>query len=204
MYLRKTFNDFSIFLQSYSGSSNTVPNSAISTTVSASTTSNMSISSPSLSSTKVTNSSSKSSSNMSSTSSDQNTGNVGTGTNSATNGASSTSGRGGVVSNIPMVSQYIQTGMPFYQPPVYAYEDLQMMQQRMTQHVPGYYDLNYQTPTSIGAAGVRENVAYSTMSDGRFTRTDNNSSPVSNVCIYSFFLVLSQYLLINIYCFSGS
>lgn len=51
---------------------------------------------------------------------------------------------------------------------------------------PGYYDLNYQTPTSLGAAGVRDaslgSVAYSTMSDGRFTRTDNNSSPVSNVC----------------------
>lgn len=50
---------------------------------------------------------------------------------------------------------------------------------------PGYYDMNYQTPTSLGAAGVRDanigSVAYSTMSDGRFARTDNNSSPVSNV-----------------------
>lgn len=49
----------------------------------------------------------------------------------------------------------------------------------------GYYDINYQTPTSLGASGVRDSnlgsVAYSTMSDGRFTRTDNNSSPVSNV-----------------------
>lgn len=50
---------------------------------------------------------------------------------------------------------------------------------------PGYYDLNYQTPTSLGASGVRDgnlgSVAYSTISDGRFARTDNNSSPVSNV-----------------------
>lgn len=50
---------------------------------------------------------------------------------------------------------------------------------------PGYYDINYPTPTSLGAAGVRDgnlgSVAYSTMSDGRFARTDNNSSPVSNV-----------------------
>lgn len=49
----------------------------------------------------------------------------------------------------------------------------------------GYYDINYQTPTSLGASGVRDgnlgSVAYSTMSDGRFARTDNNSSPVSNV-----------------------
>ncbi|XP_069964777.1 protein lingerer isoform X5 [Bactrocera oleae] len=45
----------------------------------------------------------------------------------------------------------------------------------------GYYDLNY-TPTSLGTG--RDNlgsVAYSTMTDARFTRTDNNSSPVSNV-----------------------
>lgn len=85
-----------------------------------------------------------------------------------------------------MVSQYIQTpgGMPFYQPQIYSFEDLQMVQPRVS-HVPGYFDLNYQTPTSLGAAGVREgslgSVAYSAMSDARFTRTDNNSSPVSNV-----------------------
>lgn len=36
-----------------------------------------------------------------------------------------------VVSNIPIVSQYIQTSVPFYQPPVYSYEDLQMIQQRL-------------------------------------------------------------------------
>uniref|UniRef100_T1PN58 Protein lingerer n=1 Tax=Musca domestica TaxID=7370 RepID=T1PN58_MUSDO len=86
----------------------------------------------------------------------------------------------GMVPNIQMVSQYIQTSLPYYQQPVYSYEDLQMMQQRVP-HVQGYYDLNY-TPTSLGAG--RDNlgsVAYSTMTDGRFTRTDNNSSPVSNV-----------------------
>lgn len=97
-----------------------------------------------------------------------------------TNSTATKSG-GGVVQNIPMVSQYIQAGMPFYQQPVYSFEDIQIMQQRMP-HVPGYYDINYQTPTSLGAAGVRDanlgSVAYSTMSDGRFTRTDNNSSPV--------------------------
>lgn len=36
-----------------------------------------------------------------------------------------------VVPNIPIVNQYIQTSVPFYQPPVYSYEDLQMMQQRL-------------------------------------------------------------------------
>lgn len=43
----------------------------------------------------------------------------------------STAKSSGVVPNIPMVSQYIQAGMPFYQQPVYSYEDIQMMQQRM-------------------------------------------------------------------------
>lgn len=56
---------------------------------------------------------------------------------------------------------------------------------RIEQQPAAYYDINYQTPTSLGAGGVRESnlgsVAYSTMSDGRFARTDNNSSPVSNV-----------------------
>lgn len=102
---------------------------------------------------------------------------------STTTKSSSSSGTG-VLPNMPMVSPYIQPGVPFYQQPVYSFEDLQMIQQRMS-HVPGYYDMNYQTPTSLGAAGVRDanlgSVAYSTMSDGRFTRTDNNSSPVSNV-----------------------
>lgn len=42
--------------------------------------------------------------------------------------------------------------------------------------------MNYQTQSSLGAAGVRGDGTYSTMtSDGRFARTDNNSSPVSNV-----------------------
>ncbi|XP_058125463.1 protein lingerer [Anopheles ziemanni] len=102
--------------------------------------------------------------------------------------SSSSAAGGGVVPNIPMVSPYIQaTGMPGFYPQataLYSYEDLQLIQQRMP-HVPNFYDLNYQTPTSLGAAGVRDgnlgSVAYSTMSDGRFTRTDNNSSPVSSV-----------------------
>lgn len=54
-----------------------------------------------------------------------------------------------------------------------------------------YYDLNYPA-TSLGASGVRDanlSVAYSTMTDGRFARTDNNSSPVSNVStIYDCFV----------------
>ncbi|XP_054736612.1 protein lingerer isoform X11 [Anastrepha obliqua] len=98
----------------------------------------------------------------------------------AVSSSSNKTSASGMVPNIQMVSQYIQTGLPYYQQPVYSYEDIQMMQQRVP-HVQGYYDLNY-TPTSLGTG--RDNlgsVAYSTMTDARFTRTDNNSSPVSNV-----------------------
>jgi hypothetical protein len=115
----------------------------------------------------------------------------GGGTNASATGGGSSGGSGAnsnVVQNIPVVSQFIQTaGVPYYQQQFVQYEDIQLVQPRMT-HMPGYYDLNYQTPTSMGAGGVRDGttgnlgtVAYSTMTDGRFARTDNNSSPVSNV-----------------------
>jgi hypothetical protein len=43
----------------------------------------------------------------------------------------------------------------------------------------GYYDMSFQAPTSLatGRDGGLASVAYS-MSDGRFTRADNNASPV--------------------------
>ncbi|KAH8372680.1 hypothetical protein KR009_002830 [Drosophila setifemur] len=112
---------------------------------------------------------------------------AGTGTGSVGAGGAGSgggSGSGLVPTNIQMVSQYIQTGLPYYQQPVYSYEELQMMQQRVP-HVQGYYDLNY-PPASLGAGrDTLGSVAYSTMTDGRFARTDNNSSPVGNVCLKS-------------------
>ncbi|CAD7076827.1 unnamed protein product [Hermetia illucens] len=132
-------------------SSGTVSSTVSSATTSSATTNNLSSPSLGLTNTKVTNSAAKSSA--------------------------------GIVPNVQMVSQFIQTGLPYFQQPaVYSYEDLQIMQQRMP-HVTQYYDLNYPA-TSLGASGVRDanlSVAYSTMTDGRFARTDNNSSPVSNV-----------------------
>ncbi|KAH8365291.1 hypothetical protein KR084_007991 [Drosophila pseudotakahashii] len=108
------------------------------------------------------------------------TGGVGGASGAGGAGSGGGSGSGLVPTNIQMVSQYIQTGLPYYQQPVYSYEELQMMQQRVP-HVQGYYDLNY-PPASLGAG--RDNlgsVTYSAMNDGRFARTDNNSSPVGNV-----------------------
>ncbi|XP_017072895.1 protein lingerer isoform X10 [Drosophila eugracilis] len=109
------------------------------------------------------------------------TGGVGGASGAGGAGSGGGSGSGLVPTNIQMVSQYIQTGLPYYQQPVYSYEELQLMQQRVP-HVQGYYDLNY-PPASLGTAG-RDNlgsVTYSAMNDGRFARTDNNSSPVGNV-----------------------
>ncbi|XP_002089570.3 protein lingerer isoform X10 [Drosophila yakuba] len=108
------------------------------------------------------------------------TGGVGGASGAGGAGSGGGSGSGLVPTNIQMVSQYIQTGLPYYQQPVYSYEELQMMQQRVP-HVQGYYDLTY-PPPSLGAG--RDNlgsVTYSAMNDGRFARTDNNSSPVGNV-----------------------
>jgi hypothetical protein len=106
-------------------------------------------------------------------------------TNATGVGASSGNGASNVVQNIPLVSSYIQPAF-YQQQPYLHFEDMQLVQPRMTP-MTGYYE--YQPPTSLGAA-VRSDgtaasnlasVAYPTMAaDGRFARTDNNSSPVQS------------------------
>ncbi|XP_071442069.1 protein lingerer isoform X6 [Hetaerina americana] len=110
--------------------------------------------------------------------------------NSSSTKVSSSTGKAGGLPNIPpgvppiMGTQYImsQTGLPYFagvQQPVFSYEELQLMQQRIPHMQAGYYDLGYQAPTSLatGREGGLASVAYS-VSDGRYARTDNNSSPV--------------------------
>lgn len=102
-----------------------------------------------------------------------------------TNATGSGNGANNVVQNIPLVSSYIQPAF-YQQQPYLHFEDMQLVQPRMTP-MTGYYE--YQPPTSLGA-GVRNDgtaasnlasVAYPTMAaDGRFARTDNNSSPVQS------------------------
>uniref|UniRef100_A0A6P7FAI0 Protein lingerer isoform X2 n=1 Tax=Diabrotica virgifera virgifera TaxID=50390 RepID=A0A6P7FAI0_DIAVI len=112
-----------------------------------------------------------------------------------------------IVSNMPpnvtpvMSMPYIGQ-VPYFQQPIYSFEDMQMLQQRLPHMLPGdvdlvpsnvtnlciyptqtttpYYDMSYQTPTTMPAvrdAAALGNVGYS-LSDGRFARTDNNASPV--------------------------
>lgn len=109
-------------------------------------------------------------------------------TNTTGVGAGTTGGATGngsnIVQNIPLVSStYIQPAAAFFgQQPYLHFEDLNMLQTRMTP-MTGFYE--YQTPTSL-AAGVRNdgtaasNLAYPLGADGRFARTDNNSSPVQS------------------------
>ncbi|KAG8227090.1 hypothetical protein J437_LFUL007427 [Ladona fulva] len=111
--------------------------------------------------------------------------------NSSSTKVSSSTGKTGGLPNIPPgvppimgTHQYImsQAGLPYFagvQQPVFSYEDLQLLQQRIPHVQAGYYDLGYQAPTSLatGREGGLASVAYS-VSDGRFARTDNNSSPV--------------------------
>uniref|UniRef100_T1GQQ5 Protein lingerer n=1 Tax=Megaselia scalaris TaxID=36166 RepID=T1GQQ5_MEGSC len=167
--------------------------SNVSSSVVSSTVSSVSNAGASVTNSNNMNSSSAASSTLANNSSTSTTGGAGSSSvssaaavssnSSKANQSASGSGSGVVQPNIQMVSQYIQAGLPYYQQPVYSYEDITIMQQRMP-HVTQYFDVNY-TPTSLGAAGVRDgnlgSVAYSPMTDGRFTRTDNNSSPVSNV-----------------------
>lgn len=108
------------------------------------------------------------------TSATTNTSTGGVGSSNTGNGASN------VVQNIPLVSSYIQPAF-YQQQPYLHFEDMQIVQPRMTP-MTGYYE--YQTPTSLAGVrsdGTASNLAYPTMSaDGRFTRTDNNSSPVQS------------------------
>lgn len=108
--------------------------------------------------------------------------------NTTSTKVTSSTGKSGVVPNIPPgvppmlgTHQYImsQGGLPYFQQPVYSYEDLQLLQQRIPHMATGYYDMGFQAPTSLatGREGGLASVAYS-MSDGRFTRADNNASPV--------------------------
>ncbi|KAJ8926036.1 hypothetical protein NQ315_009891 [Exocentrus adspersus] len=90
-----------------------------------------------------------------------------------------------VVSNIPpgvapvMSTPYIMGQVPYFQQPVYSYEEMQLLQQRLPHMTTPYYDMSYQTPTTIGAVrdATLASVGYS-ISDGRYTRGDNNASPV--------------------------
>ncbi|XP_026465399.1 protein lingerer isoform X2 [Ctenocephalides felis] len=102
-----------------------------------------------------------------------------TSSSAANSGSGSSSGITAGSSGVPV--QYImgQAGVPFYQQPLYSFEELQMLQQRMPHMATGYYNMGYQTPTTLstGREGTIGSVAYS-MPDGRFTRADSNASPV--------------------------
>ncbi|XP_020279901.1 protein lingerer isoform X2 [Pseudomyrmex gracilis] len=115
-------------------------------------------------------------------------------------GTSNMTGGSAAGSMTPMLGhQYImgQAGVPYFQQPVYSYEDLQIVQQRIPHMPTTYYDAalpGYQTTgpaTSLGSgrgdalSGVQgvQNVqgvqgAYTSISDARFARNDSNASPV--------------------------
>ncbi|EEB12834.1 lingerer, putative [Pediculus humanus corporis] len=100
---------------------------------------------------------------------------------------SSATTKSSVIANIPPgvppimgTHQYImsQGGMPYFQTPMYSFEELQLLQQRIPHMATGYYDMAYQAPTSLATGrDSMGSVAY-TMSDARYTRGDNNASPV--------------------------
>ncbi|XP_065167805.1 protein lingerer isoform X3 [Atheta coriaria] len=105
-------------------------------------------------------------------------GGISTATSSKTNTTLSKNSNS-VVSNMPssatpVMGQYIMGQVPYFQPPMYSYEEMQMLQQRIPHMTTPFYEMSYQTP----ATTLREG-SYS-LSDGRFARTDSNASPVSS------------------------
>lgn len=174
-------NSFPFFL--YFSSNNAV------SSVSSSVSSNAAITTSSINTPSLGLTSTKSTAPISLKTSQVTSGAAGTGATTAagvgTGSASSGNGASNVVQNIPLVSSYIQPAF-YQQQPYLHFEDMQLVQPRMTP-MTGYYE--YQPPTSLGA-GVRSDgtaasnlasVAYPTMAaDGRFARTDNNSSPVQS------------------------
>nr|XP_022907308.1 protein lingerer isoform X1 [Onthophagus taurus]XP_022907309.1 protein lingerer isoform X1 [Onthophagus taurus]XP_022907310.1 protein lingerer isoform X1 [Onthophagus taurus]XP_022907311.1 protein lingerer isoform X1 [Onthophagus taurus]XP_022907312.1 protein lingerer isoform X2 [Onthophagus taurus] len=91
----------------------------------------------------------------------------------------------GVVSSIPpgvappvMSTPYLMSqGIPYFQPPIYTYEDMQLLPHRLPHMTTPFYEMSYQTPTTMTAVRDQPLSTY-TMSDARFTRGDNNASPV--------------------------
>uniref|UniRef100_A0AAR5QK45 UBA domain-containing protein n=1 Tax=Dendroctonus ponderosae TaxID=77166 RepID=A0AAR5QK45_DENPD len=97
-----------------------------------------------------------------------------------------------VMSNIPppgvtpvMSTPYIMGQVPYFQQPVYSFEDMQLLQQRLPHLPTPYYDISYQTPTTL--ATVRDPTAAlggygAATGDGRFQTAgragDGTTSPV--------------------------
>lgn len=106
-------------------------------------------------------------------------------------------------------------GLPYYaaaaaagiqQHPVYSLEDMQYRYPHLA--AAGYYDMGYQSPTSLGGGrdGTLASLAYATGTDAKFSRNENNSpvptslsqvgieffklnSFLENVVVLTFFLV---------------
>lgn len=83
----------------------------------------------------------------------------------------------------PGLPYYATTAAGIQQHPVYSLEDMQYRYQ----HLAGYYDMGYQSPTSLGTGreGTLASLAYAS-SDAKFSRNENNSpvpTSLSQVCV---------------------
>lgn len=88
----------------------------------------------------------------------------------------------GVAPLLPPQYMISQGSLPLYGPPTFTlnYDELQYLQRGLHPHMASYLDLNYATPQTNLASAGREtlNVPFSSISDGRFPRPDNTTSPV--------------------------
>ena len=71
---------------------------------------------------------------------------------------------------------------------VYSLEDMQYRYPHLA--AAGYYDMGYQSPTSLGGGrdGTLASLAYATGTDAKFSRNENNSSVPTSQSQVIFFL----------------
>ncbi|XP_050519774.1 protein lingerer isoform X2 [Daktulosphaira vitifoliae] len=128
-----------------------------------------------------------------------------------------TTNKSGVLSSMPpgvaplVGAQYIlsQQGIPgYYQshPVMYSDEHLQMVQSRLPHHMTtNFYSPDPMYPTVSTSLSGRENAGagitnvagYSSLTDSRFTRTDNNASPVPSTLSQQSGTLAHQQTLLN-------
>lgn len=94
-------------------------------------------------------------------------------------------------------------GLPYYaaaaaagiqQHPVYSLEDMQYRYPHLA--AAGYYDMGYQSPTSLGGGrdGTLASLAYATGTDAKFSRNENNSPvPTSLSQVHYYFILKNVY-----------
>lgn len=92
-------------------------------------------------------------------------------------------------------------GLPYYaaaagiqQHPVYSLEEMQYRYPQLAAAAAGYYDMGYQSPTSLGGGrdGTLASLAYASGTDSKFSRNENNSPVPTSLSQVDFYICHSR------------